>query len=332
MDLLPFNKFAKVENLYDAWDRFTPGKRERPDVVAFERRLENQLQQLSEDLSGGLYVHGDYKSFFVRDPKFRIIHKAKVRDRVVHQALYSVLYRLFDRRFYFDSYSSRVGKGTQAAVLRVWEFIRKESSNFNQQAYVLHGDVDDFFASVDHQILLTFIRKRLKEPNYLRLCTTIIDSFHVTPGKGVPLGNLTSQIFANIYLHELDYFVKQTLGVEKYVRYNDDFYLVSKDKSELSGLSLTIRRFLAEKLTLSLPEEKTILRSLNNGVDILGVVAFPYGLVPRKRVRTAVLEVAAQARKTGYNSYVVKQLNSYIGLLGISKSFLLKERLRLSIG
>lgn len=329
--LKPFNEFASVGNLHAAWEKFRSGKSDRPDVITFERHLESGLVQLSEELLAGTYAHGDYHKFFVRDPKYREIDKATVRDRIVHQALYSILYPLFDQRFFFDSYSCRINKGTQAAIAKIWQYIRKESENFNREVYVFHGDVDSFFSSVDHNILFRFLTRKIRDWKYLCLCKRIIISYNPEKVKGIPLGNLTSQIFANIYMHELDYFVKQKLGVHSYVRYNDDFFVVSTDKNFLTKLSLEIREFLMSKLKLSLPENKIIIRSLSQGIDILGAVAFPYGLVPRKRLRIAALKVAHNAKKKGYNSYIAKQLSSYIGLLSQTKSFMLKEKLRLSL-
>jgi len=326
-----FNEFASIGNLHAAWKKFRSGKSDRPDVIVFERHLESELTKLSEELLAGTYVHGDYHKFFVRDPKYREIHKATVRDRVVHQAIYSILYPIFDQRFFFDSYSCRLNKGTQAAIAKIWQYIRKESKNFNREVYVFHGDVDTFFACVDHNILFRFLTRKIRDWKYLSLCKRIIISYNPEKVKGIPLGNLTSQIFANVYLHELDYFIKQKLGIASYVRYNDDFFVVSADKDFLIKLSLEIKEFLMLKLKLSLPEDKIIIRSLSQGIDILGAVAFPYGLVPRKRLRVAALKVADKAKKLGYNSYVAKQLSSYIGLLSQTKSFLLKEKLRLSI-
>jgi RNA-directed DNA polymerase len=332
MMLKPFNEFADVSNLYSAWRQFRSGKRDRDDVVVFERRLESELIRLSEDLVSGTYVHGDYFRFFVRDPKFRAIHKACVRDRVVHQALYNILYPIFDKRFLFDSYSSRIGKGTHAAISRIWEFIGKESNNFSREVYVFHGDVDNFFSSVDHNILFGFLSRNIRDRKYLNLCKLLIISYNGANVKGIPLGNLTSQVFANVYLHELDFFMKQTCGIRSYVRYNDDFFIVSADKDFLINIAKRIQEFLADNLKLSMPDNKVLITKLSDGVDILGAVAFPYGLVPRRRVKRAALAVANKASKTGYNTTIGKQLNSYIGLLGQSKSFLLRERLRLSIG
>lgn len=311
--------------------QFRSGKRERKDVIIFERRLESELMHLSEDLAAGTYIHSEYRNFYVRDPKYRAIHKASVRDRIVHQALYNALYPLYDKRFFFDSYSSRLRKGTQAAIRKVWQFIRQGSRNFNREVYIFHGDVDNFFASVNHEILLWLLRRQVKDLAYLKLCRTVIHSFDLGQGTGIPLGNLTSQVFANIYLHELDYFVKHILRIRCYIRYNDDFFIVSADKEFLKQTSIKIQEFLKSNLRLALPYGKILIRSLSSGVDLLGVVGFPYGLVPRRRVKRAALAVADGVAKKGYGSLLSKQLSSYIGLLGQSRSYLLRERLRLSI-
>ena len=341
----PFNDLVSFDNLYLAWRRFRRGKRERPDVIVFERDLESELTELSATLGAGYYQHQEYHRFFVRDPKFRSIHKATVRDRVVHQALYSALYPLFDRQFFFDSYSCRLNKGTQAAIGRIWDFLRQESKGFSQDVYVFHGDVDDYFGSVDHQILLSLIHRQVKDPRYFQLCRTIVNSFfaqNVGEGRGlpavdlqakvgIPLGNLTSQIFANIYLHEFDYFIKQVRGIRCYARYNDDFYIVASDKKYVIELSRVAKDFLRTRLNLNLPDEKIIIRSLRQGVDILGAVAFPYGLVPRTRLRRVSLATARDASSQGHQSLIGQRLISYIGLLHHTTSFSIREKLRLSI-
>jgi len=329
--ITPFDIFVKEENLYKSWRKFKRGKRERPDVIWFERKLAQEISNLSSELLTENYSHSGYLKFFVRDPKFRPIHKALVRDRIVHQALYDVLYPLWDKTFFFDSYSSRLGKGTQAAIARIMKFIGQDSLNLKREVYVFHGDVKNFFGSVDHMILLSFLNKKIADKHYLRLCRHIIRSFNGAEGVGIPLGNLTSQLFANIYLHELDYFIKQRHGVRHYVRYNDDFYIISSDKDFLVTLSRDIKEFLSSYLHLDLPDHKIIIKNLKDGIDILGVVAFPYGLVPRRRLRRKALAIVSQIERSGYTTQASRQLVSYIGLLGQSHSYLLKERLRLSL-
>ena len=154
--------------------RSDPREAPRVDVVLFERHLEDELSRLSSQLAGNTYKHSSYQTFYVRDPKFRVVHKATVCDRVAHQALYSALYPYFDRYFFFDSYSCRIDKGVQAAIARVVDFIRKQSRNFRDDIWIPHGDVDDFFASVDHDILLKLLARKINDRRYLDFCHTII--------------------------------------------------------------------------------------------------------------------------------------------------------------
>ncbi len=327
--LKPFTNFCDPEYLYVSWRRFRRGKRRRKDILVFERHLEDELFSLSEGLASGRYIHGEYHRFYIRDPKYRMIHKAAVRDRVVHQALYDVLQPLFERKFFFDSYSGRFSKGTIRAIDRVLSFIRKSSENGRQAAWVFHGDVDDFFSSIDHKILLAELGKTIRDERYFDISKKIIHSFSCTPGKGLPLGNLTSQLFANVYLHELDYFAKQKLRVRHYVRYNDDFFIVADNCEELQMFASHIKQFLSNELNLILPEDKIKIRSLGWGVDILGAVAFPWGVVSRPRLRKAAERTITSVSRKGYTEKWQSAV-SYIGLLGNTKSFFLREKLRLA--
>jgi retron-type reverse transcriptase len=330
MDLKSFKELISLENLYLSWRRFRSGKHERPDVIVFERHLENNLFQLADDLAVGRYSHGAYKKFYIRDPKFRVVHKAAVRDRIVHQALFDALCPEFEKRFFFDSYSSRLGKGTHAAIARLVKFIRAESRNGRQNVWVLHGDVKDFFSSVKHIILSGQLRRIIADSKYLSLCEKVIKSFEAQPGRGLPLGNLTSQLFANVYLHEFDYYIKHCLRVKFYVRYNDDFFIVSQNLGYLEKIGELSQKFLDEKLNLVLPKEKIKITRLENGADILGMVAFPHGLVSRARLKRAAERCANDAAENGYSLENWRRVVSYLGLLSHAKSFLLQEKLRLS--
>lgn len=325
-----FNELCEVKNVYRAWYKFRRGKVGRADVVRFERDLEENLFSLSEDLLGKVYKHGAYEVFYVRDPKFRVIHKATVRDRVVHQMLYDELYPLLNVQWFFDSYSCRTHKGTHKAIQRVWLFVGKANKNFTQEAWILHGDVKDFFGSVDHKILFQSVARHIQCSEYLELVQEIIGSMESSPGKGMPLGNLTSQIFSNAYLHTLDHFAKHTLRVKCYTRYNDDFFVVSESREYLKQIGRKMQFFLADQLLLSIPDEKISLRCLSDGVDVLGSVFFPYGQVPRRRVSRNAQKVLHETSVSGYTTLGWKRACSYIGLLGHTKSFLLRERLRLS--
>lgn len=325
-----FEEFYDPRSLYASWWRFRRGKRLRKDILVFERHLEDELFTLAEDLARDRYVHGEYHRFYVRDPKYRMIHKAAVRDRVVHQALSDIWQPVFEKRFFFDSYASRFEKGTMRAIARLVAFIRKTNRNGRQEAWIFHGDVKDFFGSIDHEILLAKLARTIKDARYFNLVEKIIKSFSCVPGKGLPLGNLTSQLFANVYLHELDYFVKQKLGIRFYVRYSDDFFIVADNREVLSDVALNIKQFLSSECKLSLPPDKIKIQPLSRGVDALGTVIFPWGTVPRSRLRKAAKKTAVLATKNGYTENGWRSSVSYLGLLGHTRSFFLREKLRLA--
>ena len=226
-------------NLHRAAMKARRGKRQRPDVLRFHFNLEQELWRLHDELSRRDYRPGPYRTFTIHEPKVRLISAASYRDRVVHHALCNVLEPVFERSLSFDSYSCRAGKGTHAAVDRCQEFARR-------YRYVLKADIRKFFPSIDHEILKAALRK-IKDHDVLWLAGLIID--HANPQervlqwfpgddlftplerqRGLPIGNQTSQFFANVYLDALDHFVKDRLRVPGYVRYCDDFLAFSDDK------------------------------------------------------------------------------------------------------
>ncbi len=175
-----FNQIISYENLFLAWKEFRSGKRHKVDVQAFERNLDDNLYLLHLDLKNKTYRHGTYTSFRITDPKQRHIHKAEVRDRVVHHAIYRIIYPIFDRLFIFDSYSCRNGKGTHKAVSRLETFVRKISKNYTAPCFALKCDVRKFFDSVDHQILFGTIKRKISDPELLTVLENIIESYHTT--------------------------------------------------------------------------------------------------------------------------------------------------------
>ncbi len=245
--------------LFKAWKIFQSDKRNKPDVIAFELDLEKNIFNLYRDLKNGTYKHGPYKGFWIYDPKLRKIHKATVRDRVLHHALFIVLNNIFEPTFITDSYSCRIGKGTHKGVQKVADIVRKVSQNNTHPCYVLKCDIRKFFDSVDHEILLSVLCRKIKDDDLIRLLKEIVESYssNVTarkresktlslfdiPAKGIPIGNLTSQIFANIYMNEFDQFVKHKLKVKYYVRYTDDFLIISDNYDYLSSLLPKLQLF-----------------------------------------------------------------------------------------
>lgn len=303
-----------------AWKEFVVGKRGRLDTQEFEASLMDNLIALHRRLANGTYRHDTYEAFAISDPKPRQIHKATVADRVLHRALYRQLYPTFDRTFISDSFSCRVGKGTHAALDRFRTFAGQVSHNHRRTAWVLKCDVRKFFASIDHDVLLGIVAERIGDARTVRLIETIVRSFHVRPGKGLPLGNLTSQLLANVYMDRLDQYVKCRLGVRCYVRYADDFALLFHDRDYLVVALDCVRDFLSREFRLELHPDKIEIQTFASGVDFLGWVHFPDHRVlraaTRRRMFRAVMEGAKEA-----------SVASYVGLLGHGNAKKLVEKI-----
>ncbi len=312
-----FEHICSLENLFLAWNLFSLGKHTKPDVMAFEYQLEDNLFILRDQLVSGEYRHDPYKPFTIYDPKRRNIHKATVKDRIVHQALVNVIEPFFEKRFIFDSFSCRVQKGTHAAVKRLRGFLSQTSKNDTRTVYALKCDVRRFFASVDHGILLALIERVIKDKPTLGLIKGIIKSFSMDLQNGLPLGNLTSQLFANVYLNELDRFVKFDLREKYYIRYCDDFVILTLSRSEAFSLANKINSFLKTQLCMEMHPKKTTIRTWEQGIDFLGYVLLPNATVLRTKTVKRVLK-----RVTHQN------LPSYTGLCKHADAYELERLLR----
>ena len=286
---ISFSNIISLPSLFSAWRGFKRGKEKKLDVQRFAMALEENIFSLHRNLADGTYKHSPYDSFYVHDPKLRSIHKAEVRDRVLHHAIVRVIEPIFENTFIVDSYSSRKGKGTHKAVIQLRTFAKKLSCNHTKTVWALQGDIRKFFDSVDHNILLTFLQERIQDKKLLSLISNIISSIETGPGKGVPLGNLTSQLFSNIYLNPFDQFIKETLGVECYIRYADDFIILSHNSVYLQNLVCPINTFLKEKLALSLHEKKLSIRKWHQGLDFLGYISFPHHTILRTKTKKRIL-------------------------------------------
>lgn len=265
-----------MDNLLEAWKEFKRDKKGKRDAQVFECDLIENIRILHTELSLGLYRHGPYTHFKVSDPKPRDIHKASVRDRLVHHSIYRILYPLFNASFVPNSYSCRLGKGTHRAVNTFKKYAYKASRNHTRTLWVLKCDVRKFFTSIDHQVLLTIIRKQVTDERTVLLLENIIESFSSTaPGVGLPLGNLTSQLLVNVYLNEFDQFAKHSLRARHYIRYADDLVLLSNDRTWLLTRLPRIEAFLAERLKLALHPDKVSRATFASGIDFLGWVHFP---------------------------------------------------------
>lgn len=322
-----YSEFILLERLFQAWDEFKKGKRKRADVQTFERNLEDNLFVLHQSLKDKTYRHGRYYSFYVHDPKKRHIHKSSVQDRVVHHLLYTNLYQLFDPTFVYDSYSCRLNKGTHKGVERLKNFARKVSKNYTGECWSLKCDIKKFFASVDHEILLKLLKNKIKDPDIIWLLRQVINSFHSDngEGKGIPLGNLTSQVFANIYMNELDRFIKHQLRIKYYLRYADDFLILGASKNSLSRYLEPIRSFLRDELKLELHPRKIIFRKLEWGIDFLGYVTLPHYRLPRTKTRRRIFnQLRTKAGLPNFN----QSLQSYLGYLSHANSYKLTQKLK----
>jgi len=222
-----------MSNLFLAYKKARKGKTKKDYVKKFEKNLRKNLKQLQFELINLTYKPNPLKTFILRDPKTRKISKSDFRDRIVHHALINILEPIFDKTFIYDSCANRKGKGNLFAIKRFGFFKRKVTNNLKSEAFCLKADIKHYFKKVNHKILLGIIKGRIKDKRVIWLIRLIIKNFN---GKirGMPLGNLTSQFFANVYLDELDHFIKHKLKVKYYIRYVDDFVLLSPSKSQLA--------------------------------------------------------------------------------------------------
>lgn len=296
-----YEEIISLDNLLKAWNEFISGKKSKKDVLEFSVNLMDNIILLHDDLANGSYEHSGYESFCITDPKPRHIHKASVRDRLLHHAIYRILYPFFEKTFIADSFSSRLDKGTHKAIKRFKNFANKVSKNNTRTCWVLKGDIRKFFASVNHEILRQILNDYISDQKIMILLNKVIKSFD--SDVGIPLGNLTSQLFANVYLNVFDQFIKHNLKVKYYVGYVDDFVVLSKDQSWLESLVPLMQKFLAEKLRLRLHPDKIFIKTLNSGVDFLGTINFPYHKIIRTKTKRRMLRLVNK-----------KNISSYLGI------------------
>ncbi|HNZ12141.1 MAG TPA: reverse transcriptase domain-containing protein [Anaerolineaceae bacterium] len=280
-----YAQICSWDNLWLAFQKASRGKRSRPAAAAFEHRLEDNLLDLQADLLNFTYTPGPYDSFYIHEPKRRLISAAPFRDRVVHHVLCNLIEPIFERSFIFDSYANRVGKGTHRALNRAQQYARR-------YPYVLQCDIRQYFPCIDHAILQNILAQKLKDPAVLWLCSRIIasgasvlsetpeqvyypqdDLFAALRPRGLPIGNLTSQFWANVYLNGFDHFVKQTLRCPAYIRYVDDFLLFAHTKAALWQYRSALQQRLAQ-LRLSIHAGAHPF-PVTEGLPFLGFIIHP---------------------------------------------------------
>ncbi len=325
-----FENIVHPENLFWAWDSFKQGKRNKKDVRLFEFNLEENIFKLQRDLKNKTYRHGNYHSFTISDPKPRNINKAQVRDRIVHHAVFQVLNPIFEDGFIPTSFSCRVDYGTHKGVRVLQDILRKVSRNGTRQCFALKCDIKNFFDTIDHDILFSILTRKIRDTDTNNLLWEIIFSFssHYSDAvhkKGVPIGNLTSQIFANVYMNKFDQFIKNELRVKYYLRYTDDFLIISENKEYLENLLPRITVFLQENLLLKIHEDKTKIRKVRQGIDFLGYVDFVKYKLVRNKTKKRILKKFHDKIKDYQSGIISKNslsqsLQSYLGFLSHADS------------
>ncbi len=333
---------TELKNLYLAFKKASKGKRWKPYVEQFKVNLEKELWQLQYELQTKTYQPGAYYNFYISEPKRRLVSAAPFRDRVVHHAICNILEPIYEKIFIFDSYACRKTKGQHKAADRFTKFSRLNK-------YVLKCDIQKYFPSIDHEILLTIMKRKIKDDKVIWLLETILNSgkdilnneyiVHWFPGddlltpvekrRGLPIGNLTSQFMANIYLNELDYFVKFVLRGEFYIRYMDDFVVLSNSKAELWQFRKEIIRFL-NSLRLALHPQKNKIFPVTEGTDFMGYRIFP----SHRRLRKANIKTLIKRLKHFQQLYkegrialptIQQSLQSWIGHAGHADTWRLRE-------
>lgn len=281
-----YHEIYNIKNLILAYKKARKGKSKKEYVKDFDKDLPTNLKFLQEELQNQTYKPKPLETFILRDPKTRKISRADFRDRVIHHALCNIIEPIFEKIFIYDNCANRIHKGTLFALQRFETFQRKVTNNLTSEAYCLKADIKHYFPEIDLQILIRIVKKKIKCRKTINLIKLIL-SFS-DKSKGMPLGNLTSQFFANVYLSEFDYFVKHKLRAKYYIRYVDDFIILHESKIQLRIWKKEINYFLNNKLKIELHKEKSKIILLSKGVDFVGFRNFYYFRLLRKRNKRAI--------------------------------------------
>lgn len=323
-----------LANIWGSWQKFRKGKRKTKKLEHFQYFLEENLDALHNELNSGTYRHYGYKKFIVNENKRREVAVASIKDRVIHRLAYEYLVALYDKTFIFDAWSCRKEKGLVGAIERTQSFLRKFPRSF-----VWRSDIKKFFDHVDHKVLTDILRFRVTDPRAFSLLTEIIGSHRASFGeagparaKGIPIGNLTSQIFANIYLNEFDRFIKHHMKPFAYARYGDDIIILSDNLHQLHHIRKEAVKFLQERLRLEINAKHDIIIKTRRGLKFLGVEIFPKGRRLNKRnwqrAKTRlqpahipsysglVKKHSTEKRMKEFNWIALEKLNEMIGYYG----------------
>jgi RNA-directed DNA polymerase len=273
--------FISFKNIFLAFKKARKSNPNKKYVLDFQLNLEKELFSIKEDLIKDNYHFSSYKQFKIYEPKERLISAPIFRDVVVQHAIINIIEPIFEKTFINNSFACRKGKGTHKGLLEIKKAIQSKIS----PKYYLKQDVKKYFPSIDKSILKKIISKRIKDKKLLSIIFKIIDSYSFDinfTDKGIPIGNLTSQLFANIYLNELDQYIKHKLKIKHYFRYVDDFIILSNNKQKLKIFKRKIKLFLNKNLFLKVPNNKKYINLVRNGVDFVGYKVFVKKILLRK--------------------------------------------------
>jgi len=299
----PYEKIASKKNLILAWKKARKGKTKKDYVIEFEKDLPHHLNNLHEELISQTYSPKSLQTFILRDPKTRKISKSEFRDRIIHHALCNIIESIFDKTFIEDNCASRINKGSIFALNRFEKFRGKITKNSTSSGYCFKADIKHYFEEINHEILLEILQRKIKCEKTVWLIKQIMQNkiarererdaeSLLSNSKGMPLGNLTSQFFANIYLNELDQFMKHKLKAKYYIRYVDDFVILHTSKKQLEIWKKEIETFLNEKLKLELHPDKSRIIDLSKGVDFVGFRNFyNYKLLRKRNVNNILRKI-----------------------------------------
>ena len=336
-----YSKLCSYENLVLAFKKARKGKSKLYYVVDFEKQLGDNLRLLHKELIEHTYQPRHLKKFIIRDPKTRTIHASIFRDRIIHHAIVNLLNPIYEKIFIYDSFASRKNKGTHEGVKRFEQFVRKVSlngkliknpySSNSITGYVLKCDIRKYFDTINHEVLINILRKKIDDKDFIDLIKKVLDNFNTEKGIGMPLGNYTSQFFANVYLNELDYFVKYKLKAKYYIRYVDDFVILHRSKKRLEYFMKQIKEFLPS-LKIELHPEKSSILPLRNGITFLGYRIFYYHrLLKVRNIRHFKNRLKENIELFNEGKITSEQLNCRIqGWLGYAKfanTFNLRQKL-----
>ena len=283
-----YSEVISLKNLIFAYKKARKGKTKKNYVKKFEENLAYNLKILYNELKTQTYKPKPLITFILRDPKTRKISKSDFRDRIVHHAIIRVIEPIFEKSFIYDNCANRIGKGSLFALKQFEKFQRKVTNNLLKEAFCFKADIKHYFQEVDREVLLNILKRKISDEKVILLIKNIL-SYNALSlsekflSKGMPLGNLTSQFFANVYLNELDQFIKHKLRAKFYLRYVDDFVILHSSKSQLEIWKNQIDNFLKEKLKLELHPDKSKIISLSKGIDFVGFRNFYHYKLLRKR-------------------------------------------------